>query len=120
MPAGAGPHGRRACRLLATLAGLLGLTAAPAASGTHPTPVRCDETVFAGDYLLCLRVLHAGTRSEGRIGRLFRGGIEVPGRTVGETVEVTLPDRTVRFTWHGDARPRLWSNSGWSLHPLGT
>lgn len=73
-----------------------------------------EEVRQAGDYLLRTRILHAGTRSEGRIGRLFRHGTEVPGRTPGEFIDVTTPAGAVRFTYMGEARPHLWSISGWT------
>ena len=73
-----------------------------------------EEVRQAGDYLLRTRILHAGTRSEGRIGRLFRNSAEVPGRTPGEFIDVTTPAGSVRFTYMGETRPRLWSLSGWT------
>jgi hypothetical protein len=82
---------------------------APGAGAEVPEEVR-----QAGDYLLRTRILHAGTRSEGRIGQLFRNGAEVPGRTPGEFIDVTTPAGTVRFTYMGEARPHLWSLSGWT------
>ena len=60
------------------------------------------------------RILHAGTRSEGRIGRLFHKGVELPGRTPGESIDVTTAAANVRFTYMGEARPHLWSISGWT------
>ena len=77
-----------------------------------------EEVRQAGDYLLRTRILHAGTRSEGRVGRLFRGGVEVPGRTPGEFIDVTTPEGVVRFTYMGEARPHLWAVSGWSDRPV--
>jgi hypothetical protein len=76
-----------------------------------------EEVREAGDYLLRTRILHAGTRSEGRVGRLFRGGVEVPGRTPGEFIDVTTPQGVVRFTYMGEARPHLWAVSGWTDRP---
>lgn len=72
-----------------------------------------EEVVGAGPYELRIEVLHAGTRSEGRVGRLYRDGVEVPGRTVGEVVDAG--ER--RFTFLGDDRPHLWSTSGWAEEP---
>lgn len=77
-------------------------------------PDSAEEVLQAGDYLLRTRILHAGTRSEGRIGRLFHKGIEVPGRTPGESIEVTTAAGIVRFIYMGEARPHLWSLSGWT------
>lgn len=73
-----------------------------------------EEVREAGEYLLRTRVLRAGTRSEGRVGRLFRGGVEVAGRMPGEFIDVTTPQGVVRFTYMGEARPHLWSVSGWT------
>lgn len=73
-----------------------------------------EEVLQAGDYLLRTRILHAGTRSEGRVGRLFRNGTEVPGRAPGEAIDVATPTGSVRFTYLGEARPHLWSISGWT------
>ncbi|HSW02931.1 hypothetical protein [Aquabacterium sp.] len=78
------------------------------------SPDSREEVLQAGDYLLRTRILHAGTRSEGRVGRLFHNGIEVPGRTPGESIDVPRPAGTVRFTYMGEARARLWSISGWT------
>lgn len=77
-----------------------------------------DEEVRAGDHLLRIQVLHAGTRSEGRIGRLFIRGVERQGREVGESIDVATPSGSVRFTYLGQARPHLWSVSGWAASPL--
>jgi|JI8StandDraft_1071087.scaffolds.fasta_scaffold371730_1 hypothetical protein len=96
---------------VATLATMVSLT--PLA-GRGRAPRECDETFRAGGYLLCTQVLHAGTRSEGRVGRLFLDDHEVTGRTAGETIEVRMPQGTVRFKFLGDQRPHLWSNSGWT------
>jgi hypothetical protein len=95
---------------LATLAAMVSLVSL---AGRGHAPRQCDEPLRAGDYLLCTQVLHAGTRSEGRVGRLFLDDREVTGRTAGETIEVRTPERAVRFTFLGDQRPHLWSNSGW-------
>lgn len=73
-----------------------------------------EDVRAAGEYLLRTRILHAGTRSEGRVGRLFRNGSEVPGRTPGEFIDAPTPSGTVRFTYMGEARPHLWSTSGWT------
>jgi len=75
---------------------------------------RHEAVLQAGDFQLRIRILHAGTRSEGRIGRLFHHGVELAGRTAGERIEVATPDGTVCFTWLGEARPHLWSHSGWT------
>ncbi len=42
----------------------------------------------AGACELRVQVLHAGTRSEGRVGRLYVDGVEVRGRTAGDGVAV--------------------------------
>lgn len=106
-----GVRNRGLRRGLAAVAALVSLAAGGRAPG------RCDETLQVGDYLLCTQVLHAGTRSEGRVGRLFLGDREVAGRAVGETIEVVTSERTVRFTFLGAQRPHLWSNSGWTAGP---
>lgn len=63
-----------------------------------------------GGYELRVQVLHAGTRSEGRVGHLYRDGREVRGTRPGETV--VGPHGTV-YEFLGDERPHLWSVSGW-------
>ena len=73
-----------------------------------------EEVREAGEYLLQTRILRGGTRSEGPVGRLYRGGIELPRRTPGEFLGVTTPQGVVRFTYLGEARPHLWSVSGWT------
>lgn len=60
-----------------------------------------------------VEVVHAGTRSEGRIGRLFRDGREVHGAP-GDRIELT--DGRV-LTHLGSERPHLWSVSGWTVAP---
>ncbi len=74
-----------------------------------------DEVFEAVPYRLCTAVLHAGTRSEGRIGRLFLNGEEVTGHRVGSTVDVPTASGPVRFTYLGEQRPHLWSRSGWTV-----
>lgn len=64
-----------------------------------------------GPYELRVHVVQRGTRSEGRIGRLYHHGVEVHGTHVGEVVD----GPTHRFGFHGHDRPHLWSTSGWSL-----
>lgn len=108
----AGGH-RGACLVRRALAAMgigLGLCVNTAGAAADSA----EEVLQAGDYLLRTRILHAGTRSEGRIGRLFHKGIEVPGRTAGESIDVTTAAGTVRFTYMGEARPHLWSLSGWT------
>lgn len=93
--------------------GLLAAMSALAGAVLAGEPPHCDESLRAGGYLLCTQVLHAGTRSEGRVGRLFLDGRELTGRKVGEVIDVRTPERSVRFTFLGAARPHLWSHSGW-------
>ncbi len=100
-------------RALAVLGLGLGVRVGAADAGADAR----EEVREAGDYLLRTRILHAGTRSEGRVGRLFRGGVEVPGRMPGEFIDVTTPEGVVRFTYMGEARPHLWSVSGWTDRP---
>ncbi|MCE9621757.1 MAG: hypothetical protein K8R99_05365 [Actinomycetia bacterium] len=69
-----------------------------------------DERVVAGEYELRVHVLHAGTRSEGRIGRLYRRGVEVEGANVGHVVDAG----SQQFVFRGDNRPHIWSVSGWA------
>lgn len=76
--------------------------------GSRPT-----ETTTVGEYELRVEVLHAGTRSEGRLGRLFHGEHEVVGSFAGETIPATPDGPTLVFL--GDDRPHLWSTSGWTL-----
>lgn len=84
------------------------------ASASAPAAAADEEVIRAGDYLLRTRILHAGTRSEGRVGRLYRDGAEVQGRTLGESIVVVTPTGAVRFTYMGEARLHLWSISGWT------
>lgn len=72
---------------------------------------------MVGPYELRVEVLHAGTRSEGRIGRLYAGDREIRGVQPGETIVVD-PDGPV-LVFLGDDRPHLWSVSGWTLEPPG-
>lgn len=64
----------------------------------------------AGACELRVQVLHAGTRSEGRVGRLYVDGVEVHGRRAGDVVEADGR----RFVFLGHERPHLWSTSGWA------
>jgi len=118
MPTGARRAGcplRRALAAIGLGAGLcLGTAVASADAHAVASADAHEEVRQAGHYLLRTRILHAGTRSEGRIGRLFRDGIELPGRAPGEAIDVTTPAGTVRFTYLGEARPHLWSVSGWT------
>lgn len=77
------------------------------------------ETTSVGPYELRVHVVHAGTRSEGRIGRLFRDGREIRGERPGHTVVVDpASPSSPAFVYVGDDRPHLWSVSGWTLeHP---
>lgn len=92
---------------------LVGLATALGAIG-NPRP-HCDEAVEAGEYRLCLRVMNAGTRSEGRVGRLYFKNAEVKGTAVGQEIEAEGPKGPVRFRFHGWERPHLWSISGWDV-----
>lgn len=77
-----------------------------------PFDVRsCGAVTRRGEYLLCTEILHAGTRSQGRRGRLFRNGVEVRGERKGQVAE----SEGVRFVYLGEERPHLWSVSGWDL-----
>lgn len=78
---------------------------------------RADEVVEVGDVVLCITVRRRGTRSEGRVGRLFDGGRERRHDPIGTTVAGTrLPD-VVAFEFLGWDRPQLWSTSGWAVAP---
>jgi hypothetical protein len=79
----------------------------------RPGPGDEGEVMRCGDHELRVQVLHAGTRSEGRIGRLYVDGAEVRGATVGDTVVAADGDDRVTFEFRGDDRPHLWSVSGW-------
>lgn len=70
------------------------------------------ESTKIGEYELHVQVVHAGTRSEGRIGRLFHGRDKIVG-VRGDTVTAE-PGGPV-FVHLGDDRPHLWSRSGWTL-----
>lgn len=103
---------RTACGLGLGLGLVMGATVRPGVAGPR------DEEVRAGDHVLRIQVLHAGTRSEGRIGRLFIGGKERHGGAVGEFIDVATAGGTVRFIYLGQARPHLWSVSGWQASPM--
>lgn len=75
----------------------------------------CDQKVSTGEFTLCIRVLHADTRSEGRIGRLYQGGAQAQDPAIGDEVEATGPDGPVRFRFLGWERPFPWSSSGWTV-----
>lgn len=71
------------------------------------------EITTVGPYELQVEVLRAGTRSEGRTGRLFHRGSEIRGTRPGETIVVD--PKSPGFVYVGDARPHLWSVSGWTI-----
>lgn len=73
------------------------------------------ETTRLGPYELRVEVLHAGTRSEGRVGRLYHGDREIRGGRPGETIVVD-PEGPV-LVYLGEERPHLWSVSGWTVEP---
>jgi hypothetical protein len=73
------------------------------------------ETTRVGRYELRVEVLRVGTRSEGRIGRLYCDDHEIRGIRRGETVVVD-PGSPV-FVFAGDDREHLWSVSGWTVQP---
>jgi hypothetical protein len=70
------------------------------------------ESTRIGEYELRVQVLHAGTRSEGRVGRLFHGHDEIVGA---RDDTVTPEPGGPAFVHLGDDRPHLWSRSGWTL-----
>lgn len=74
---------------------------------------RNDEMIVVGDYELRVRVFHAGTRSEGRLGRLYHRGIEVEGRMVGEVIDAGAR----QFVFRGTERSHPWTTSGWMPAP---
>lgn len=79
-----------------------------------------EERLVATPYELRIKVLHAGTRSEGQVGRLLLNGEEVTGHQVGTTIDVPVEAGIVRFVYLGDERPHLWSHSGWDIvDPMG-
>lgn len=90
------------------------LRAAFGRASTAVAPSGAEETAVYGPYELRSTVLHGGTRSEGRVGRLFVAGAEVPRPSVGSTIDVPEGDGVVRLTYHGEERPHLWTTSGWS------
>lgn len=76
------------------------------------------ETTRVGPYELRVEVRHTGTRSAGRIGRLFRDGREIRGERSGDTVVVDpASPASPAFVYVGGDRPHLWSVSGWTLDP---
>jgi hypothetical protein len=102
----------RSCQGCATKVGALGRKRAASVRRVfRKQQPRCDPaTIRAGEYELRFKVLHAGTRSEGRIGSLFHNGVEVSDAVAGQTI--SAGDAT--FVFLGDARPHPWSVSGWA------
>ncbi len=79
----------------------------------------CGRITLRGEYLLCVDILHGGTRSEGRSGRLYRHGVEVKGERTGQIIDTEPAGGGLKFIFLGNERPQLWSVSGWDLqsHP---
>jgi hypothetical protein len=75
----------------------------------------CGRITLRGEYLLCTEVLHAGTRSEGSIGRLYRHGAEIKGEQKEQAVNVDPTGGSATFIFRGNERPYLWSVSGWQM-----
>ena len=75
----------------------------------------CGRITLRGEYLLCIDILHGGTRSEGRSGRLYRHGVEVTGGRKGQIVDTEPTGGGLKFIFLGLERPHLWSVSGWDL-----
>jgi hypothetical protein len=70
------------------------------------------EVTVLGEYQLRTEILHSGTRSEGRVGRLYLSGREVDRALPGTSIQV---DDVTRVVFLGDHRPHLWSVSGWAV-----
>ncbi len=75
----------------------------------------CGRMTLRGEYVLCTEVLHAGTRSEGRVGRLYRYGVELKGEKKGQIIDTEPAGGGIKFIFLGNERPHLWSVSGWDL-----
>ncbi len=75
----------------------------------------CGRVTVQGEYVLCSEILHGGTRSEGRIGRLYRHGVAVPGTQKGQVIETEPTGGGLKFIYRGAERPHLWSVSGWDV-----
>lgn len=75
----------------------------------------CGRVTLRGEYVLCTEILHGGTRSEGRVGRLYRYGVELKGERKGQIVDTEPTGGGIRFIFLGNERPHLWSVSGWDL-----
>ena len=75
----------------------------------------CGRVTLRGEYVLCTEILHGGTRSEGRIGRLYRHGVEVKGERKGQTIDTDPTGGGMKFIFLGNERPLLWTVSGWDL-----
>ncbi len=76
---------------------------------------RCGQVTQRSDFVLCSEVLHAGTRSEGRIGRLYRYGAEMTGERKGQIIDTESTGGGTWFIFLGNERPHLWSVSGWDV-----
>lgn len=84
--------------------------------GAPPFDTRgCGRMTIRGEYVLCTEVLHGGTRSEGRVGRLYRYGVEVKGEKRGQIIDTEPAGGGIKFIYLGNERPHLWSVSGWDL-----
>ena len=76
---------------------------------------RCGRVTLRGEYVLCTEILHGGTRSEGRAGRLYRYGVELKGERKGQIIDTDPTGGGLKFIFLGNERPHLWSVSGWDL-----
>jgi len=56
----------------------------------------CGRVTLRGEFVLCTEILHGGTRSEGRIGRPYRYGIELKGGRTGQIID-TEPGGGLKF-----------------------
>ena len=84
--------------------------------GAPPFNTRgCGRLTVRGEYVLCTEILQGGTRSEGRVGRLYRYGVEVKGVRKGQIIDTEPTGGGVKFIFLGSERPHLWSTSGWDL-----
>jgi hypothetical protein len=79
----------------------------------------CGRVTVRDEYVLCMEILHGGTRSEGRVGRLYRHGVEMKAARKGQRIDTEPTGGGLQFIFLGDERPHLWSVSGWDLesHP---
>ena len=86
----------------------LGQVANPLFSGTETTP---GNTYQQGGWMLVIYYRNRGSRSQGQHGVLFKDGVEVKPRQVGEILQTDLGD--LKYVMHPEDMTFLWDITGW-------